>query len=144
MNQFCPGSLHRDFWCLRGRDPENIITRRRFTDVFDSELIIRGDKTNGTGADPVGLSIHRDFDRAFLDRDDFFLRLPFRRMDALAGIEHVKIVRLHTRVPVVEPARITAELVRALKADGKATYVVLHANHPRELTEHARAACARA
>jgi len=64
-------------------------------------------------------------------------------MRALAAIEHVKIVRLHTRVPVVEPARITAELVRALKADGKATYVVLHANHPRELSARARAACAR-
>ena len=34
----------------------------------------------------------------------------------------------------VDPARITPELVRALKARGKATYVVLHANHARELT----------
>jgi lysine 2,3-aminomutase len=64
-------------------------------------------------------------------------------MRALAAIDHVKIVRLHTRVPVVEPARITPELVRALKAEGKATYVVLHANHARELTPAAREACAR-
>jgi lysine 2,3-aminomutase len=62
---------------------------------------------------------------------------------ALASIEHVKILRVHTRVPVVEPSRITAALVRALKAAGKATYVVLHANHARELTPKARAACAR-
>ena len=62
---------------------------------------------------------------------------------ALAAIEHVKVVRVHTRVPVVDPARITRELVRALKASGKAIYVVLHANHPRELTARARAACAR-
>src|SRR5712691_8258959 len=61
----------------------------------------------------------------------------------LAGIEHVKIIRLHTRVPVVDPARITPALVRTVKADGKATYVVLHANHPRELTAAARAACGR-
>jgi lysine 2,3-aminomutase len=47
------------------------------------------------------------------------------------------------RVPVVEPARITPALVRALKANGKATYVVLHANHARELSPEARAACAR-
>ena len=33
--------------------------------------------------------------------------------------------------------------MRALKASGKTTYVVLHANHPRELTARARAACAR-
>ncbi len=61
----------------------------------------------------------------------------------LAGIEHVKIIRLHTRVPVVDPARITPALVRAVKADRKATYVVLHANHPRELTAAAREACGR-
>src|SRR5581483_3926767 len=41
------------------------------------------------------------------------------------------------------PARITPELVRALKTGSKATYVVLHVNHARELTEAARAACAR-
>jgi lysine 2,3-aminomutase len=62
---------------------------------------------------------------------------------ALAGIEHVKIVRVHSRVPVAAPARITPALVRALKVAGKATYVVLHANHARELTAKARAACAR-
>jgi lysine 2,3-aminomutase len=62
---------------------------------------------------------------------------------ALAAIEHVKIIRVHSRVPVVEPARVTPALVRALKAAGKATYVVLHANHARELTPSARAACAR-
>jgi lysine 2,3-aminomutase len=62
---------------------------------------------------------------------------------ALEGIEHVKIVRVHTRVPVVAPARITADAVRAIKARGKTTYVVLHANHPRELSARARAACAR-
>jgi lysine 2,3-aminomutase len=62
---------------------------------------------------------------------------------ALAAIAHVKVIRVHTRVPVVEPARVTTALVRALKAKGKATYVVLHANHARELTPQARAACAR-
>jgi lysine 2,3-aminomutase len=62
---------------------------------------------------------------------------------ALAAIEHVKVIRVHTRVPAVEPSRVTAALVRALKAPDKATYVVLHVNHPRELTANARAACAR-
>jgi lysine 2,3-aminomutase len=80
-----------------------------------------------TGGDPLVLSPRR-------------LREVVR---ALESIEHVKIVRVHTRVPVVAPARITAEVVRAIKARGKATYVVLHANHPRELSPQARAACAR-
>jgi lysine 2,3-aminomutase len=46
-------------------------------------------------------------------------------------------------VPVAEPSRITPALVRALKIKGKATYVVLHANHARELTDAAREACDR-
>lgn len=61
---------------------------------------------------------------------------------ALDAIAHLGVIRIHTRVPVVEPARISSELVDALRAD-KAVYVVLHANHPRELTDDARAACRR-
>jgi lysine 2,3-aminomutase len=61
----------------------------------------------------------------------------------LASIDHVKVVRIHTRVPVAEPSRITNEMVRALKIKGKATYVVLHANYAREITDGAREACAR-
>jgi lysine 2,3-aminomutase len=64
-------------------------------------------------------------------------------MQRLSAIAHVKVIRLHTRVPVVDPARITPALVRALKVRGKATYVVIHANHPREMTPAARAACGR-
>ncbi len=64
-------------------------------------------------------------------------------MARLAAIDHVKVVRLHTRVPAVDPSAITPELIEALKCEGKAVYVALHANHPRELTPAARAACAR-
>ena len=62
---------------------------------------------------------------------------------ALGAIPHVLVIRLHTRVPVVEPARVTPELVAALAVPGKAVYVALHANHPRELTDAATRACAR-
>jgi len=55
----------------------------------------------------------------------------------------VKIVRIHTRVPVAEPSRISDQLVAALKCEGVTTWVALHANHARELTATARAACAR-
>jgi lysine 2,3-aminomutase len=61
----------------------------------------------------------------------------------LTDIDHVKIIRVHTRVPIADPARITGELVRSIKAKGKPTYVAIHVNHPRELTPAARAACAR-
>jgi lysine 2,3-aminomutase len=75
------------------------------------------------------------------------LVLSPRRLDEvmrrLGGIGHVKVVRVHTRLPVADPEAVTAALVQALKASGKATYVAVHANHPRELTPAARAACAR-
>jgi lysine 2,3-aminomutase len=61
----------------------------------------------------------------------------------LGAIGHVTVLRWHTRVPVADPGRVTAELVGALKATTKAVYVVLHCNHARELTEAARGACAR-
>jgi lysine 2,3-aminomutase len=63
-------------------------------------------------------------------------------MTDLAAIDHVKIIRLHTRVPVADPARITAEMVGALKPARATTWIALHANHARELTENARAAIA--
>jgi lysine 2,3-aminomutase len=62
---------------------------------------------------------------------------------ALGEIDHVKVVRFHTRVPVVAPERITAGMVRALTASGRATWLAVHANHPRELTAEARSAIAR-
>jgi lysine 2,3-aminomutase len=64
-------------------------------------------------------------------------------MTELAAIAHVKVLRVHTRVPVVTPERVSAALVRAIRNNKKASFVVLHANHPRELTKKARAACAR-
>jgi lysine 2,3-aminomutase len=80
-----------------------------------------------TGGDPLILSARR-------------LRAV---MKELAKIDHVKVIRIHTRMPVADPECITPGLVRAMKIKGKATYVAVHVNHPRELTRQARSACAR-
>jgi lysine 2,3-aminomutase len=62
----------------------------------------------------------------------------------LAAIPHLKVLRWHTRLPVVAPERVTKAMARALCHDhDKTVYVALHANHPRELTNEARAACRR-
>jgi lysine 2,3-aminomutase len=77
---------------------------------------------------------------------DPFMLSPRRIGDVtrrLGAVPHVKVLRWHTRVPVADPGRITPELVEALQASGKTVYVAVHANHARELTEGARAACAR-
>jgi lysine 2,3-aminomutase len=62
---------------------------------------------------------------------------------AMAAIDHVKVVRWHTRMPVVDPERVTPELVDALRISGKAVWIAVHANAAAELTEPAQAACAR-
>jgi lysine 2,3-aminomutase len=63
-------------------------------------------------------------------------------MADIAAIDHVKIIRIHTRVPVADPVRVSREMIAALKVEGATTWVALHANHARELTGKARAACA--
>jgi lysine 2,3-aminomutase len=63
-------------------------------------------------------------------------------MADLAAIDHVRIIRIHTRVPVADPARVSGEMIAALKVKGATTWVALHANHARELTGAARTACA--
>lgn len=73
-------------------------------------------------------------------------------LDRLRAIEHVRVLRVHTRVPVVLPARITDELAALLagpkprsRAEGrrKPVWVVIHANHARELTPAAEEAIER-
>jgi lysine 2,3-aminomutase len=65
------------------------------------------------------------------------LMLAPRRLAAIVqtldAIPHVQVIRFHSRVPVVDPRRITTAAVAAL-ASQKALWVVIHANHPRELT----------
>jgi lysine 2,3-aminomutase len=88
---------------------------------------------------------HREIWEVILTGGDPLMLSPRRLagiMTDLADIDHVKIVRLHTRIPVADPARVTDGMVAALKVAGVTTWVALHANHPRELTDHARAACA--
>ncbi len=63
-------------------------------------------------------------------------------LEELAGIDHVGVVRFHTRVPAVAPEMVSDELLAALRA-GPAAFVVLHVNHPDELTAEVRAAIAR-
>ena len=60
----------------------------------------------------------------------------------LGGIPHLKRIRLHSRVPVVLPSRITPDLLDHLTNTGKQLVLVLHANHRNELSPEVGAACA--
>ena len=88
---------------------------------------------------------HSEIWEVIVSGGDPFLLSP-RRLAALVqrleAMPNVQVIRFHTRVPVAAPRRVTAALVAALAAE-TAIFVVVHANHPRELTPAMRAAVAR-
>jgi lysine 2,3-aminomutase len=79
-----------------------------------------------TGGDPLSLS-------------DARLARIIARLDT---IPHLNNTRIHTRVPVALPDRITGGLIDALQSDTP-VWMALHTNHARELTDEVAAACDR-
>lgn len=77
-----------------------------------------------TGGDPMMLSARR-------------LAAVARR---LADIPHVRVLRVHTRAPTTASDLVTPERLAALNESGKALFVALHVNHPRELAAAAHEA----
>ncbi|HET6183168.1 MAG TPA: lysine-2,3-aminomutase-like protein [Acetobacteraceae bacterium] len=61
---------------------------------------------------------------------------------ALSAIPHIRTLRVHTRVPIADPERVSAALADALETE-RAMWVVIHANHAREFTDAVRAAIRR-
>jgi lysine 2,3-aminomutase len=107
--------------------------------------------TGGEGLSPEELDLALDYIRNHADiweviltgGDPLILSKPRLKyiIEQLNAIAHVEVIRIHTRVPVVDPARVDAELAQILR--GKTpVYVVLHSNHPREMTPEAERACA--
>ena len=92
------------------------------------------------------IAAHPEIWEVILTGGDPFILSPRRIAEVtgrLAAIDHVKVIRWHTRVPVVDPDRVTDELVAALHAPGATTWVAVHANHAREFAPEARRAIAR-
>lgn len=59
----------------------------------------------------------------------------FELMAEIENIPHVKRLRIHSRLPVVIPQRLTAELIRRLGDSRLSSSIVMHINHPQELSE---------
>ncbi len=72
-----------------------------------------------SGGDPLSLS----------DRE---LESLLERLDA---IDHIKIIRFHTRFPIGIPERISVEFLEILKKISKQIVMILHINHPNELDD---------
>jgi L-lysine 2,3-aminomutase len=61
----------------------------------------------------------------------------------LAAIPHIKRIRIHSRLPIVIPARITDDLVNLFTKTSLQVILVNHINHPNEINQEFRAAMAR-
>jgi lysine 2,3-aminomutase len=117
---------------------------------FRRETVGRGESqmlsTEALDAALAYIAAHPEIWEVIMTGGDPFILSARRLADVtvrLSAIEHVKVLRWHTRVPIVDPQRITAKLVRAIATKRQATYVAVHVNHPRELSSEARRACAR-
>jgi EF-P beta-lysylation protein EpmB len=74
------------------------------------------------------------------------LTLANGRLDALlralGGIDHLRRIRIHTRLPIVLPQRVDPGLARLLAACARPVVIVLHSNHPNEIDASVSAAAA--
>lgn len=73
------------------------------------------------------------------------LTLPDRYLDwfinALEPLGHIRRIRIHTRLPIMIPQRITPELCRILANPRFQSILVLHSNHAQEFDQAVDAAC---
>lgn len=115
---------------------------------FRREVVGPGSETLSSTALEAAIGYIRAHDEIWeviLSGGDPLMLSPRRLSEivaALGAIPHVGVIRLHTRVPVAAPERVTDALVAALDTE-KAVYVVLHCNHADELGTAAAAACRR-
>ena len=65
-----------------------------------------------------------------------------RLLQAIAAIGHVQRLRIHTRLPVVIPTRVTNALIDTLHGMPQQVVIVLHFNHANELDDEVDAALA--
>ncbi|MGZ4981216.1 MAG: EF-P beta-lysylation protein EpmB [Methylobacter sp.] len=100
------------------KQQENAAIKSIQNDTSISEVIL-------SGGDPLLLS------------DSRLARL-IRQLD---GIDHLKRIRIHSRLPIVLPARITAEFTNTLTQSPKQIIIVVHCNHANEISDRVIAVC---
>lgn len=116
---------------------------------FRREMVGPGSK--GLSADQLDAAIeyiaqHPAIWEVILTGGDPLIVSPRRLKEVIArlnAIPHLGVIRLHSRVPVVDPAKINDAMIDALKSSEKAVWLLLHANHTREFVPEAVAAIRR-
>ncbi len=83
------------------------------------------------------IEANTDIREVILSGGDPLILSPRRLREAikkLEQIDHVKIIRIHTRAPIAKPSLVTQELIKALHTHKKMT-IVLHVNHAQEIND---------
>lgn len=109
-----------------------------------------GSKTKGLSKSDLAkayayIAEHPDIWEVILTGGDPLILKPKGIQNIIASLDaipHIEVLRIHTRIPIVDSQRITDEMLNALKSK-KTLYIALHANHPSEFTEEAIKACHR-
>ncbi len=113
-------------------------TRRRFAGNNDKEVSI---KYINNAIEYI--KNHKEIRDVLISGGDA-LCISDQKLDHILGelsnINHVEVIRIGTRTPVVLPQRITPELCAVLKRHHP-IWINTHFNHPKEITKEARKAC---
>lgn len=134
--------------CLVHRHPDRVLLVPTWACPVHCRFCFRRDRVGGKGPSPELLaqaaeyiSEHSEIREVILTGGDP-LMLPVKKLGGLlkelAAIPHVQSLRIHSRVPVAAPGRITPALARLLGRLEKPVYLVTHVNFARELTFEAR------
>ena len=137
-----PGLVHRY--------PDRVLLTPTFTCAVYCRFCFRRERVGeGEGLGPEALTAALAYIAArpqirevILTGGDPLMLAPRRLGEIVAALDalpHIEVIRLHSRVPVAAPERVTPELLAALTAD-TALFLAVHANHPREFAPPARAA----
>ncbi|CAA6605707.1 Lysine 2,3-aminomutase [Rhodospirillaceae bacterium LM-1] len=134
--------------CLVHRHPDRVLLVPTWACPVHCRFCFRRDRVGGKGPSTVLLAQALDYIRAHEEIREVILTggdplmLQQKRLQTLlvelAAIPHVRSLRIHSRVPVAAPQRITQGLARLLGRLDKSVYLVAHVNHARELTFEAR------
>ncbi len=135
--------------CLVHRHPDRVLLVPTWACPVHCRFCFRRDRVGGKGPDETQLQQALAYIRAHLEIREAILTggdplmLPPRRLQALiqdlVAIPHIESLRIHSRVPVAAPARITPTLARLLGGAAKPVYLLVHVNHEREITPEAAA-----
>lgn len=139
--------------CLVHRHPDRVLLVPTWACPVHCRFCFRRDRVGGKGPSPDLLAQALDYIRKHSDIREVILTggdplmLPLKKLGGLlaelAAIAHLHSLRIHSRVPVAAPGRITLALARLLGRQPKPVYLVAHVNHASEITPEAQAGFSR-